>query len=307
MFPKDRCCFVCQRAVHIYLKVPVALHSSLFFDLPDKIQHFLCTSYSKRRNHQISSPVKGSLNNLTEKTYIVRSVSMASVTISGFHDYIICLVKPGRIFDQRLICISNIPGKNNFFLCVLFCDRNLNTCRSQKMPRIYKPYLNSLCRLHCFFIRTGNKIPDHSHCIFHSIRGNKFRLALAASLTVSPLSLKHLYMSAVAKHNVAKIAGGICGINRSLKAFGINCRKITGMIHMSMGQQHKINISRISRNIPVFIIIRPLLHTTVYQKLFSRRFQIVAASCHFVRCTDKCNLHMQAPFVRQSLLNWNIL
>ena len=53
----------------------------------------------------------------------------------------------------------------------------------------------------------------------------------ARSLLLNELALEfcleHLNMRAVAKHNIAQMTGCICGINRPLTPFRINCRQIS--------------------------------------------------------------------------------
>ena len=43
-------------------KSVMSIHQSVCLDLSDKVQHFLRTSHCKRRNHKISSSVKGFLD-----------------------------------------------------------------------------------------------------------------------------------------------------------------------------------------------------------------------------------------------------
>ena len=180
-----------------------------------------------------------------------------------------------RVFDQRLVRISDISGKYDCLFVLPFLDRQFNTCRSQKMPGINKPYRNSFCRSNHFIIRTVYKIFDNAHGIFHRVRRHEFRFALSSAFTVSPLCLEHLDMCTVTKHDITEMAGCICGINRSLETFCINCRQISGVIHMRMGQKHEVQFSRCHGNFCILIIIRSLFHTTVNQKLTTCCFQII--------------------------------
>ena len=297
MFIKDRRCFICQRAVYIDFEIIVSMHASFFLDLTDKIQHFLCTANCKRRNDYASSTVKGMLDHFGEHCHIIRPVAMTSVTISGFHDYIICIMEIDRIFDQWLIQITDIAGEDDFFLFAIFLNHDLNTCRTKKVTGIYEANTDSFCRFDVFFIRARNKILDNAHSIFHGVSRNKFRLTLAASLTVTPLCLEHLNVGTVSKHNVAKVAGGLCCINRALKTFCINSGKISGVIHMCMGQKNKIQVASLYRNILILVVIRALFHTAVYQEFLSCCFQIITASGYFMCRPNKGNLHVRTPFV----------
>ena len=119
------------------------VNKPLFFDLTDKIQHFLRTAHSKGWNHQITASVKSFLNDFRKHDWIIRSFSMTSVSISRLHHNIICLFNIYRILDQRLIKISDVSGKYDLALLhtlsSVLRDPHLNTGRSKQMPRIHKP------------------------------------------------------------------------------------------------------------------------------------------------------------------------
>ena len=51
---KNGCSLYSKRTVHVYRKIK--LYQLSFFDLPDKIQHFLRAAHCKCRNNQIASP-----------------------------------------------------------------------------------------------------------------------------------------------------------------------------------------------------------------------------------------------------------
>ena len=188
---------ICQRTVYIYLEIVMSVYQIICLDLSDKIQHFLCTAYCKRRHYQISSSVKGFLDNFCKELYIVRFFPMAAVTVGWFHNYIICMMQIFRILDQRLTGISNIARKYNGFFNPIFPEYQFYTRRAKKMSGINKTYGNSISRSDHFIIRTSHKISDHTHCIFHCICRYKFRFALTSSLTVSPFCFKHLNMCTV--------------------------------------------------------------------------------------------------------------
>ena len=108
MFIKDRRRLVCQRAVDIDLEVAMSRDAVFFLDLPDKIEHFLCTADCKGRDDNASTSVKRMLDDFRKDCYIVRAFAVASVTIGGFHDNIICIVEVSRVLDQRLMEVSDI-------------------------------------------------------------------------------------------------------------------------------------------------------------------------------------------------------
>ena len=274
----------------------MTVNQVLCFDLSDEIQHFLGSSHCEGRNHNISASVKSLLDNVGKKPYIIRPLSVASVPICGLHHHIIRFFEINRIFYQRLIFISNVSGKYNGLFHSIFLNIHFDAAGTKKMTCVNKFYPQSLSKNDSLVIRTAYKVSDHAHGVFHGISRNKLRFPLALRLTVAPFSLKHLDMGTVTEHNVAKIAGCFSGIDWSLKSFCVNCRKIAGMVHMRMRQKNKIQISRRHRNILILVVIRPLFHSAVYQKLFSGCFQIIAASGNLMCCSNKSDLHADSPF-----------
>ena len=297
MFIKDRRCFICQRTVYIDFEVIVSMHASFFLDLTDKIQHFLRTSDCKRRNDNASTTVKSMLDHFGKHCYIIRAFTVASVTVSRFHDYIICIMEINRILDQWLIQVTDIAGEDYFLFFVIFLNDDLNARRSKEMSGIYETYADSLGRFNGFFVRTRNEVLNDTHGIFHGVCRNKFRFSLTTSFTVSPFCLEHLNVGTVSKHNVTKVAGSLCCINRSLKSFCVDSGKISGMIHMCMSQKNKIQVASLYRNILILVVIRTLFHTAVYQEFLSCCFQIITASGYFMCRPNKGNLHVRTPFV----------
>ena len=103
-------------------------------------------------------------------------------------------------------------------------------------------------------------------------------------------------MSTVTKHDITEIAGSRCSVNWPSEPLGIGQGEISRMVDMSMGQQRKINFRQRHRDLLIFILIRPLFHTTVYKKLLSCRLQKVAASGHLMGGTYKSHSHKKTPF-----------
>ena len=114
-------CFHCQRTIYIYLKIIMILHKTFCLDLSDKIKHLLCSANSKGRNDHIAAPVESPLDDCCQFPDIIRTWTMASVTVSRFHNDIISFPDILRIFDNRLIRVADITGKYQFLRHTLFC------------------------------------------------------------------------------------------------------------------------------------------------------------------------------------------
>ena len=55
---------------------------------------------------------------------------MQTVSIGGFHDYIIGILDKMRIFDQWFVAIANVTGKNDLGLSVFVLCPYLDGCRA---------------------------------------------------------------------------------------------------------------------------------------------------------------------------------
>jgi len=269
MFIKDICRLYCQRTIHINHEILEALKHMFLLNLPNKIQHFLGAAYSKRRNHNISSFCKSFLQNRRQCFCIIRYCFMAPVTISGLHHNIIRFFDISWILDQRLIQISNIPGKNNFSGDSLFRKPDFNTGRSQQMPRICKTHLDSFRQINFFIIWISLDLTDKPHSVFHCISRYMIRFSQPPVFLCTPFCLKHLNVSAVTQHNVTEICRSICGIYIPPETLCIECRKISRMVNMCMCQQYKIQISCRYRNRFILKYIGSLLHSAIHQKFLS--------------------------------------
>ena len=110
---KNRSCFNGQRTVYINRKIKV--QKLPLFDVTDKIQELLGSADCKCRDDQIASALQCGIDDRSQFRCIVRWCIVITIAIGGFHDHIVCSVRRNRVFDERLIDISNITGENNFF------------------------------------------------------------------------------------------------------------------------------------------------------------------------------------------------
>ena len=127
MNTENICCFICKRAIYKHFKIIMPVNKAFCFYLSDKIQHLLRSSHCKRGNYHITAPVKGLLNDICQKAHIIWSLSVAPVSVCGFHYHVVCFTKIGRVFYKRLIFVSYISGKYNSFFNSSLTDIHLNT------------------------------------------------------------------------------------------------------------------------------------------------------------------------------------
>ena len=107
-------------------------------------------------------------------------------------------------------------------------------------------------------------------------------------------------MGTVFQHNVAEIAGGLCGEYLPLKALRIDQWKQACVIDVGVGDKDVVHIGERDRKLRVLIDVSALFHTVINKNVLSRRIQIMTASSHFMICTDKCQFHGTPPFAAKS-------
>ena len=125
---------------------------------PHIVKHFLRPADRKCRNDQISTFGKRGIHHLCQFCRIIRRCIVIAVSISGFHDHIVRFLKIFRITDQWTVAVSNIPGKDKFSCLAILSHPYFNRGGAKQMPRIDKPYGQSLADLHRFMVCTWNEM-----------------------------------------------------------------------------------------------------------------------------------------------------
>ena len=73
---------------------------------------------------------------------------MVTVAVGGFDDEVIGLVDVLRVAENRLVEVSDIAGKDDLLLTVVFPEPDLDGRRAQKMPDVGKAYRNRFVDLY---------------------------------------------------------------------------------------------------------------------------------------------------------------
>ena len=131
-----------QRAVHIDRESVMSGDESLFLDLTDKVKDLLSPAHRKGRDHNISSAVQSSLDDLRELLDVLMGPVMGAVAVSALHHHIIRLIRILRVLDQRLILVSDIAGEHDLFLYAVLVDPDLDGRGAEQMADISKAYLD---------------------------------------------------------------------------------------------------------------------------------------------------------------------
>ena len=130
---------------------------------------------------------------------------MHPVSICRFNQNIICFCHFLWILDNRLIQISHISGKYDFFGNVSLCDPHLDCRRAKKMPYIRKTNIYSVTQCNSLIIITRCQQFDCCIGIRHCIERLIFRSAASPCFTIPPFRLKLLNMGTVTQHDITQI------------------------------------------------------------------------------------------------------
>ena len=69
------------------------------------------------------------------------------------------------------------------------------------------------------------------------------------------------------------------------------------MVNMGVGEKNIVDIRCLHRDLLVLVEIRSLLHPAVHQDMLPAGFDHMAASGHFMVCSNKKKFHTQRPFL----------
>ncbi len=213
-----------QRTIHIYFKFRIRLHKSLFFDLADKIEKFLCPSYRESRNHHISTLFKCPADDLCDLTGIIRRFPVQPVSICRLHHDVIRFFRVDRIPQDRFIPISEITRKYDRTRFLTLYGKYLDRRGTEKMPDIRKPnrYLLAQPDLSAVFAR--NQKINRPERIFHRIERHVNLSAGTLCFPVPPLCLELLDMGTIPQHDGAQVSGRPRRIHFTTESPGIKHR-----------------------------------------------------------------------------------
>jgi len=141
-----------------------------------------------------------------------------------------------------------------------------------------------------------HKLLEDGFRVLHDIERNIRFLAAARALAVAPFGFKLLNVRAVAQHDVAEVVGGSCGVHRTLESVFIQQRQETGVIHMRVGEQYRIDFSGDGGQAYILVEILALLHAVVHKDVLAAEFEVCTAACNLVIRADKGDFHVCWPF-----------
>ena len=122
IFHEYPCGFNGKGAIDVDREVIVSRYQIPFLDFPDEVEHFLCTSYGKGRDHQIAAGIQCFLDFFCQCLHIVRRNCVEPITISAFHDDVVRFRCVAGVVDDGLVDVADVTGKYQFFGHIPLCQ-----------------------------------------------------------------------------------------------------------------------------------------------------------------------------------------
>ena len=164
--------FIGQRAVDDDTEAIVPMDQLLCLDLPDKKQKLLCPADRKGWNDYIAASVKCFLyavGELSDEAVAGVQLFMKPVAVCGLNHDIVGCGSRFRIVQKRLVFVADVPREDHLLCHIAFCHPHFNGGRSQKMPYVGKPYVDSIKDLNPAVVRLRYETLGSSFSILYSV------------------------------------------------------------------------------------------------------------------------------------------
>ena len=276
----------------------MALHKTLFLDLPDEVEQLLRAAHREAGNDHIAAPVEGALQNFGQLPDIVRAGAVEPVAVGGFHHNVICVGEVGRVLDEGLVLVADIAGEDELGGGAVLGDPDLDAGRAEQMANVHKLDLQARCQLGLFPVLHPAEQPDGRLGVLNGVhRFHRFCTG-ALALAVFPLGLELLNVGRVPQHDAAQLHRGVGGIDPAPEPVADQQRQKARMVDVGMGDQHAIDLSGGHRDGLVFVHILALLHAAVDEVALPGRFQQRTAARYLVVRAQKRQFHRLHPLSR---------
>ena len=301
IFPEDGGGFAGQRAVHNHREPVMAVDAALRLDLAEEIQQLLCAAHRKAGNDQIAAPVQRGLQDFRQLGHIVRPGAMAAVAVGGFHHQIVRLAGAGRVLDERLVPVADVPRKDQQFgAAALLGDAQRDGGAAQQMAHIGEPGLDAarlaVKQRQPLAVGLGLELFHHVHRVLHGVVRLHRVPPAALSLAVFPLGLLLLNVGGILQHDAAQVGGGIGGVDGAAVAVFVQVRHPAAVVDVGMGEQQRVQPGGRNGPFHVLVDVLALLHAAVNHQNVSRRLQQRTAAGHFPCGAQKGQFHAWASF-----------
>ncbi|MPM80493.1 hypothetical protein SDC9_127540 [bioreactor metagenome] len=94
-------------------------------------------------------------------------------------------------------------------------------------------------------------------------------------------------------------------MHRTLEAIFVEQRQKSGVVHVRMREQYRVNFAGERRQRRILIKIFALFHAIVHENAFAADFQIGTAACDLMVRADKGDFHTCWPFRARFIPNQN--
>ena len=290
-----------KRAVDVHREIAVALDQTFFLDLPDKIKQLLRAAHCETGDDHIAAPVEGALQYSGQFADVIRAGAVEPVAVGGFHHHIVGIGQIGRVLDEGLVLVADVAGEDELGGGAVLRHPDRNAGRPQQMAHVHELDHKAGGQ---FQFRVVIHAPEQLDGRFGILDGihRLHRLGTGAlALAVLPLRLKLLDVGRVSQHDAAQLHGGVGGIDPAPEPVAGQQRQQAGVVDVSMGRQHTVDLAGGHGDGLVFIGILALLHAAVDEIALPGGFQQGTAARHLMVRAQKCQFHPKAPPDRCSL------
>ena len=191
-------------------------------DLAQKIEHLLGAAHGEGGNDHVAAAVERPLQHFGEGAGVVEAhLFVEAVAVGGFDDEHIGAFHALRVAQKGLACVAHVAAENDLALRFPLAQPQFNGRGAEQMPHVRKADLHALQHGQAFAIAAGAQKAERALGVVQVVHRLYRRPAGALGLAVFPLGFGHLYVGAVAQHDLQKGAGFLRGVNGPAKALPV--------------------------------------------------------------------------------------
>ena len=209
---------------------------------------------------------------------------MQAVPVGRFHHHIVRLLEEGRVFDERLVDIADVPRERQLGGFARLVDPYLDRRRPQQVPHVDEPHFDSFAELEPFAIAAWDQIADRIFRVLHRIKRFVRLLPRPLALAVAPLGFEFLDVRRVPQHDFTQVTGRVGRVDLPPEPLLAQQRQVSRMVNVCVGQQHIVDLRRGEPRFRRLDLVPALPHPAVDQDVLSTRLQIMTAPRHLMGC-----------------------
>ena len=227
------------------------IDTSRFPEFVKIIQECLRPSDGEGRNNQISASVHRIVDDFCQYTLFVIFL-MEPIAVSRLDNQKIRAADNAWILDDWLIWLPEVAGKNELRRFSILRRENLDDCGADNVPGVVVDHADMVAEGKFLFIGNRPELLKRPHGVLHRIeRVHRLRTA-ARAFPIPHFCVGDLYMSRIWKHNLRKVAGRFCRVDRAFESRPAQLRNETAVVNVGVSQEHRVQFG--GRKQKIFLI-----------------------------------------------------